>query len=628
MLFMKMKNKRQKAILKDLLYSRSRTVQELLDSLEVSRETLRKDLIYLEQEGFIIRAFGKIEINDTCSTESLIEMGLLQKNRRLEILEKELQNGQDRRVSYLASTFHVTTETIRSDLKELEKKGLIILKHGSAKGIVNQTREKSSDKQQFPLHIQKLGRQAFLHVSAGQTIFLDGGEVCRFIALQIPPFTKITIITDSLKILNLLTARKYEYPIKLIQGVLSSDGVTMTSDDPEQLSGMHVDKAFFTCMSYSSRKFYLSHNEENETITAIAQASEKLYLILDSARLGEKSDNIFDYPAFQDKVIEILIDDGTSYERLKLDFPASYPLVVCGIDYSIRVAKGEKWRIGLLINRNRNQFIKTVHDGIIQAALETPALSVEVMECEDSYESVAENLDKLISDNIDIVVDYSLCTESLYYVGEMCTIKNIPLITVDLTANNAIFFGADNFQAGKIAGENTYDFVMENWGGELDNVIIIGKYQKSPPHKIRISTTLDYLQERDLIKPSQIHAVDWDENQPNTTDELYTVLREKYQEKNIILTFSLKHLLSSYEYILNWCNKENTMIVVQNYCHQLGELMKRPDSIILGCVDYDSPNYGKHIVALIRQIIMGDEANKYHYTTLSWKDQDLDDTSK
>ncbi len=620
---MKMKNKRQKAILKDLLSAKARTVKELLQTLDISRETLRKDLMYLEEAGYLIRSFGSIQINESCSTESLIEMGLLQKSRRLELLEQEMKDGNDKRVSYLSSKYHVTTETIRSDLKELEKNGVLILKHGSAKGIINRTRNIQNNTQSLPLHIQKLGRQAFLHVSAGETIFLDGGDVCRFIAMQIPPFTKITIITDSLTILNILTEKKYEYPIKLIQGYLASDGVTMISDNPEQLSGFSIDKSFLSFMSYSSKRFYLEQSEKYTTLSAIAKASKKIYMILDSAKIGKKGECVFDYASFEDKVVEILIDDGTSYEKLKLEFPARYPLVVCGIDYSIRVAKGEKWRIGLLISRNRNQFIKTVHDGILEAALNTTSLSVEVMECENTYESVAENLDKLITDDIDIVVDYSLCTESLYYVGEMCSIKKIPLITVDLTANNAIFFGADNFKAGMIAGENTCDFVMDQWEGVLDNVIIIGKYEKSPPHKIRISATLDYLKKRDLIEPSHIYAVDWDETQQKAPDKLYTILREKYDEKNIILTFSLKHLLSSYEYILNWCNKENTVIVVQNYCQQLGELMKKPDSIILGCVDYDSPNYGNQIVSLIKNIIMGKETSRYQYTTLSWKDKSM-----
>lgn len=609
--------KRQKSIIKDLLSTKVRPVSELMEILSISRETLRKDLIELEQQKLIKREFGRIRLNEDCSTESLLKFGLLPKKNRLQLLEKEFQGNQERRISFLAQKFNITMETIRSDLKELESKGIIMIRHGSAKGTAGNSSE--TENSSFSEQILKIGKQTSLHIGANETIFLDGGAVCRFIAINIPNLTKITIVTNSLEVLTILNKREYAYPVQLIPGVLLKERQIIISNNPDQLSKLHIDKAFFSSLLYSSGSFYFKFPEDSDTLHSIAKASQAIYLILDSLYLGTKGHGLFHYSFFRDKIKEILIDDEISQEKLRLEFPASFPLVTCGSNYSIRLAKREKWKIGLLINKNRNQFVKGVHDGILQQALSVPSLSIEVTECEVSYKSVAENLDRLISDGIDIVIDYSLCIESLYYVSEMCAIKKIPLISVDLASNNSYFYGANNQLAGSIAGENAFKYISETWNGDLEEIIIIGEYTKYPPHKIRILSTLDYIKDNLSFQESRISIINWDDKEPDSAKNLITVLKEKKDKKKLILFYNLHLLLSSYKYIQPRCDKENTAIIVQNYSHQIGELMNQKDSLILGCVDYDNINYGEGIISIVKQIINGQRIPKTTYTSLSWK---------
>ena len=610
--------KREQAIVKDLLSSRTRTTAELQEILGVSRETLRKDLLHIEAQGLIIREFGKVRINEHCSAEALLEYGLLSKRQRLQLLEKEFGHGGEKRISTLAKEYQVTTETMRSDLRELEGNGVLIIRHGSVRGMIRQSglpRELS-----LPQSVKDTGLQASLHIRANETIFLDGGPVCCFIASQIPRLTRITVVTNSLEILSILNSRDYAYPVHLVQGVLARERQTILSNDPEQISRLHISKAFISTLHYASRKFYCEYAEDAVTLHSIADSSQSIYLILSSTGLGRRGNSLFNYPAYQEKVRELLIDDEIPRERLRLEFPASYPLVVCGADYSIRIAKRERWRVGLLINKNRNQFVKAVHDGILQHAVSIPSLSIEVTECDNSYESVAEHLDRLISDGIDIVIDYSLCVESLYYVSEMCTIKNIPLISVDLSSSNSCFYGANNQTAGSIAGEHAYEYIKRVWDDSLDDIIIIGRYQKYPPYKIRISSTLESLKEHGIAAEGRVHTVDWVDDDPESRNSLITLLKERQSRKKLILFYNLRLLLSSYEYIQDWCSRENTIVVVQNYSYQLGELMEHPDSTILGCVDYDTAHYGSGIISCIRQIIDGNSAPVTTYTNLSWRE--------
>jgi len=86
----------------------------------------------------------------------------------------------------------------------------------------------------------------------------------------------------------------------------------------------------------------------------------------------------------------------------------------------------------------------------------------------------------------------------------------------------------------------------------------------------------------------------------------------------LILAFNLRHLLASYDLILQYRESNNTIIVGHNYTKQIEELMKIGNSPILGCVHYNPEAYGQNIMDLALRLLEGGTVQQRNYTNLTW----------
>ena len=123
---------RQTAILRMIHKCGSLSIAKLTEAFPVSRETLRKDLVFLESNGYIGRKYGLVDFLDGEPGKQWlsIERRLSASQRRDRILEL-VQGHKNVRISALAVRLKVSGITVRSDLLQLERSGLVVRKHGS-----------------------------------------------------------------------------------------------------------------------------------------------------------------------------------------------------------------------------------------------------------------------------------------------------------------------------------------------------------------------------------------------------------------------------------------------------------------------------------------------------------------
>jgi len=327
-----------------------------------------------------------------------------------------------------------------------------------------------------------------MHITPGETIFLDAGEVSRFVATSVPPYSNIPIVTNSLGILDTLRLRKYTYPVNLTGTLVltNTDRMGQQSTNALSIPLPTIDKAFICCSSFANNTFFLDNDEDTKTIETVCIHAKKIYIILDSNYLEVSKGEIFRHHQFMSKIQEILIDDGISSSRASVLFSRNDPLVICGYDFTYRNVSKQQYRIGVLISNRRNYFIQAVQNSLLEATSVINSVSLVTRECDGDYNSTINNLNILLEERVDLIIDYSLCMESLMYVGERCLSSKIRLISVDYMAPGAIYFGADNALAGKIAGDRAAEYINAHWQGKLQHLLVLGKYGNEPITKLRL----------------------------------------------------------------------------------------------------------------------------------------------
>lgn len=202
------------------------------------------------------------------------------------ILEKKSAS-----VAALAKLFSVTDETIRRDLKCLEKEGVLIRTYGGAfiqsgvENLVDAEIRKNAYKQEKE-EIAALCEQL---INNGDAIFLDNSTTCYYIARAIADM-HVTVVTNNLMIISLFSKSEN---IRLVS-VGGEFSVTEQSFYGtialKTLREYFVDKAFISCRSLSLTNGVTESTDQWALIRHLMiEHSDRRYLVADHTKFGQTS---------------------------------------------------------------------------------------------------------------------------------------------------------------------------------------------------------------------------------------------------------------------------------------------------------------------------------------------------
>lgn len=130
------------------------------------------------------------------------------KERQREVLALARSSGRVD-VSLVAGQFGVAVETIRRDLRLLERNGLVRRSYGSAFPTARagfETDLASREVNHLP-EKQRIAQEAVRHLNEAETLFIDEGYLPRLVAQDLPQDRDLTVVTASLPVAALLAPR-------------------------------------------------------------------------------------------------------------------------------------------------------------------------------------------------------------------------------------------------------------------------------------------------------------------------------------------------------------------------------------------------------------------------------------
>ncbi|MDY2777287.1 MAG: DeoR/GlpR family DNA-binding transcription regulator [Collinsella sp.] len=194
-------------------------------------------------------------------------------------------------VSALAKRFSVTDETIRRDLKALEKEGVLMRTYGGAfiqSGVENLV-EAQLRKTIYIEEKKAIARRCRAIINNGDTIFLDNSTTCYYIAEQIKDM-HVTVATNNLMIINLF-ATNDNIRLVSIGGEFSIDEQAFYGSIAAKiLNDYYFDKSFLSCRTLSLENGVTESTDQWALIRrkAIARSNEH-YLVADNSKFGHTS---------------------------------------------------------------------------------------------------------------------------------------------------------------------------------------------------------------------------------------------------------------------------------------------------------------------------------------------------
>lgn len=246
--------------------------------------------------------------------------------RQRQIMEELTLHGRVL-VAELVLLCQVSQETIRRDLSQLEKKGLVQRSHGGAVmapkhqgNLPNKNNKPNEYESAFRLRINEntpaktqIAKRALDFISPGDCILLDSSTTCWFLARQLPDI-ELTVLTNSLRIVQTLAAKGHIRTICL-GGEYSDHNEDFNGVVAEQpLKDFLINKIFFSCSSLGNDGYLRATNENNAHLKQqMLLASERKYLLMDAGKFLKPSfARICHY-----RDVDFLITDGLKDKALQ-----------------------------------------------------------------------------------------------------------------------------------------------------------------------------------------------------------------------------------------------------------------------------------------------------------------------
>ena len=214
-------------------------------------------------------------------------------DHRQELIMTTISARGECRTKQLAEQLQSSEMTLRRDLAELEKRGLLRRVHGGAV-LLNRDVDYAQRQEQGQAQKQWVGRAATRLLKSGQTVYLDAGttaqEMARAIAQGLPEVSDLSIVTHSISIASELAGRT-PYQLQLIGGEIYQNAMSTVGPVAlAQIANLHLDVFFLAPGAVDAHAGWTNSNMIEAMVKrAVVARSKSVVSICDSAKWGQES---------------------------------------------------------------------------------------------------------------------------------------------------------------------------------------------------------------------------------------------------------------------------------------------------------------------------------------------------
>jgi DeoR/GlpR family transcriptional regulator of sugar metabolism len=219
-------------------------------------------------------------------------------------------------VSQVCETFTISEATARRDLETLAGQGRVQRVHGGAIAL-------SEAPPESPIHMRegeqadekaRIGQAAAALVRDGETVFLGSGTTVLGVARALRAFSHLTVITNSLPVINVFAGLE-NFNVICLGGMLRGSELSFIGHITEQaIAEVRADKVFI-----GIRAINLEHGLTNEylpetmTDRAILKSGEEIIVVADHTKFGRAATVLL---APLESIHTLVTDSGTPQDFL------------------------------------------------------------------------------------------------------------------------------------------------------------------------------------------------------------------------------------------------------------------------------------------------------------------------
>jgi ribose transport system substrate-binding protein len=261
-------------------------------------------------------------------------------------------------------------------------------------------------------------------------------------------------------------------------------------------------------------------------------------------------------------------------------------------------------RIGYAAQGQDSSFAGEVHTSLQRAAERD---DVELIVVNNRYQPkvALRNAEHLIRERVDLVIEFQTDEAVAPAIAARYLEANIPLIAIDIPHPGATYFGANNYQAGLLAGRHLGHWARTHWSGQVEEVLLIELTRAGSLVQARMSGVRAGLREalHEAIEACPVVALDGDGQFKTALDKVRKRLRESKARRVLVGAANDSSALGAARAFQESGRAGTCAIVGQNAEPDARAELRQPRTPLIASVGFFPERYGDGLIKLALDIL-------------------------
>ncbi len=271
----------------------------------------------------------------------------------------------------------------------------------------------------------------------------------------------------------------------------------------------------------------------------------------------------------------------------------------------IKPLRRHAWRLGYATQSTEFAFSRDVADSIVRTCREE---NVDLIVLDNRYSSktALRNADILIRERVNLVMEFQTDGHIAPIISSKFGELNIPLIAIEIPHPGAVYYGANNYEAGLIGGRYLGRWAKQNWQGVVDEVLLLELSMAGPLPRSRIAGMLAGIREiLPHLPDAQVAVVNGNGRFGTSLDAVRKHLRRNRAKRTLVGAVNDPSAIGALRAFEEAGRDAFCAVMGQNASTEARAELRRTGSRLIGSVAYFPERYGEGLIPLAFDILSG-----------------------
>lgn len=259
--------------------------------------------------------------------------------------------------------------------------------------------------------------------------------------------------------------------------------------------------------------------------------------------------------------------------------------------------------IGYAAQKTDSEFSRDVTESVNRVAAKEHVRLI-AMDNRSSPKTALRNADRLINEGVKLVIEFQTYEHVAPIISSKFLEAGIPVIAIEIPHPGAVYFGANNYQAGLIGGRALGRWAKQHWNGELEELLLLELPVAGPLPQLRVTGTVAGLGET-LPRTNSFSVVHLDGKGEfeHSFDAVRRHLRRTAPKRTLIAAVNDPSALGALRAFEEAGYGPLCAVMGQNAIRDAREELRRPGTRLIGSVGYFPERYGEELIPLALAIL-------------------------